>query len=686
MNMNNKHVILCEDDYYRCQYCKKTILQAELQEFGDYKYHLDCPVCPGCAFDETMTTDTTNYFEYQGKLYCQYHYSLIKGVNCDGCGQALLDNNDETLEKWHTECYMIYKYWQVTLKPHKMDHHNYSNKDEFMCIQHEYEIKRYKIWKVLAQFENDSSMIIKNIIITKQYSACHELVHQISILFQVLDYLYSFKAFGYEKQVQLLLDQEFMVKMANLISQYLRELVKLSLQYTLLLEKENKWVMDGMLDIYLNDNHTICFDYLNYSIQSLKMALKEQEVSKSDKTIVRPPFLSTNKMLNESVPNIHLQQEEKVLRRSVSTATKHDTNINRIKRALTTRKTNPPSLHISLSDIQQASPPISPPSSAIHQHVWTIPNDLPQLNLIQDAMIRHTALLFIESSVEDFVLDDYLPDIKKSSSSLWNKLKAHILTPGGSSNLVDLVIEKRIGVSLSNLNYTTNDNLDEPWLQQFPLVTSCFSNQAQVPSFIQDCVSCIIQQDIRTEGVFRKNGNIKTLKEMCETLDTQGEMDWKGFFGQHSIIQLTAFIKKFLRELPEPLLTFKLHKLFMKAANDIVLLHYALLLLPKPNRDTFLLVLALLHWVAKHADDNKMDVDNLARVMTPNILYPEVPDDVVTYLTGPKLTEHVFTHHIDLTSLKQFRHHFGQLLKIKKEMVHLDSTLPSSPPSPPFVS
>lgn len=77
-----------------------------------------------------------------------------------------------------------------------MAHENiidYSNKDEFMCIQHEYEIKRYKIWKVLAQFENDSSMIIKNIIITKQYSACHELVHQISILFQVLDYLYSFK-------------------------------------------------------------------------------------------------------------------------------------------------------------------------------------------------------------------------------------------------------------------------------------------------------------------------------------------------------------------------------------------------------------------------------------------------------------------------------------------------------------
>lgn len=30
-------------------------------------------------------------------------------------------------------------------------------------------------------------------------------------------------------------EQEFMVRMANLISQYLRELVKLSLQYTLLL-------------------------------------------------------------------------------------------------------------------------------------------------------------------------------------------------------------------------------------------------------------------------------------------------------------------------------------------------------------------------------------------------------------------------------------------------------------------
>jgi hypothetical protein len=34
-----------------------------------------------------------------------------------------------------------------------------------------------------------------------------------------------------------------------------------------------------------------------------------------------------------------------------------------------------------------------------------------------------------------------------------------------------------------------------------------------------------------------------------------------------------------------------------------------------------LLLLAFLNWVSRHSDVNKMDVDNLARVMAPNMLY-----------------------------------------------------------------
>ena len=66
--------------------------------------------------------------------------------------------------------------------------------------------------------------------------------------------------------------------------------------------------------------------------------------------------------------------------------------------------------------------------------------------------------------------------------------------------------------------------------------------------------------DMSVEGVFRKNGNIRKLNILAETLDrgdTQVDMGIEG------PVQIAALLKKFLRELPDPLLTFKLHKLFV---------------------------------------------------------------------------------------------------------------------------
>ena len=61
------------------------------------------------------------------------------------------------------------------------------------------------------------------------------------------------------------------------------------------------------------------------------------------------------------------------------------------------------------------------------------------------------------------------------------------------------------------------------------------------------------------EGIFRKNGNIRKLKEVCEEIDTNPS---NVHLMNEGPIQVAALTKKFLRELPEPLLTFKLHKLF----------------------------------------------------------------------------------------------------------------------------
>ena len=62
------------------------------------------------------------------------------------------------------------------------------------------------------------------------------------------------------------------------------------------------------------------------------------------------------------------------------------------------------------------------------------------------------------------------------------------------------------------------------------------------------------------EGVFRKNGNIRELNEICEVID-QDSTNLE--YLKESPIQLAALLKRYLRELPEPLLTFKLYDLLI---------------------------------------------------------------------------------------------------------------------------
>lgn len=83
-----------------------------------------------------------------------------------------------------------------------------------------------------------------------------------------------------------------------------------------------------------------------------------------------------------------------------------------------------------------------------------------------------------------------------------------------------------------------------------------------VPSDIRALarIRLLIIPDMSVEGVFRKNGNIRRLKDLAEAIDrgeAQVEMSGEG------PVQIAALLKKFLRDLPDPLLTFKLHRLFV---------------------------------------------------------------------------------------------------------------------------
>jgi hypothetical protein len=65
----------------------------------------------------------------------------------------------------------------------------------------------------------------------------------------------------------------------------------------------------------------------------------------------------------------------------------------------------------------------------------------------------------------------------------------------------------------------------------------------------------------------------------------------------------------------------------------VKVLHLTCCLLPKCNRDTMEVVFSFLSWVASfaHVDEesgSKMDLHNLATVMTPNVLYGKGKDGI----------------------------------------------------------
>jgi hypothetical protein len=152
----------------------------------------------------------------------------------------------------------------------------------------------------------------------------------------------------------------------------------------------------------------------------------------------------------------------------------------------------------------------------------------------------------------------------------------------------------------------------------------------KIPSLIQDAVSAMKSMDMSVEGVFRKNGNIKRLNDAKDEIDSKGSVEMD--LTKENPVQVAALLKKFLREMPDPLLTHKLHKLWITSQKiedserRRRVLHLTCCLLPKAHRDTMEVLFTFMNWVSSfsHVDEesgSKMDIHNLATVITPNVIH-----------------------------------------------------------------
>ncbi|CAO3606935.1 unnamed protein product [Cunninghamella blakesleeana] len=254
-----------------------------------------------------------------------------------------------------------------------------------------------------------------------------------------------------------------------------------------------------------------------------------------------------------------------------------------------------------------------------------------ELGSLDHYMLKHIAVLYLEEMMKDyFTLEELacLIDDKKQST-LWGKFVTS-LKQGGNKKVP--MKEGTFGVPLEILveKYGVESNY------------GASPTRLKVPCVIEDCISAMKKMDVSVEGIFRLNGNIRKLKELSEEIDKNPtEVDYM----KHNVIQLAALLKKFLRELPEPLLTFKLYKLFTSIqkleneADRVRAMHLACCLLPKTNRDAMEVVFLFLKWVSTFAQTengsgSKMDLNNITIMIAPNIFYPKGKDPNKEESTG----------------------------------------------------
>ncbi|KAL6443827.1 hypothetical protein ACFW04_001706 [Cataglyphis niger] len=175
-----------------------------------------------------------------------------------------------------------------------------------------------------------------------------------------------------------------------------------------------------------------------------------------------------------------------------------------------------------------------------------------------------------------------------------------------------------------------NDNEMKP-VYGYPLEEHLRVTNRKIALPIQLCVSALLRLGIEEEGLFRiagaasKSRRIKlSLDACCLTLATALE-----YKDPHVI---AGALKSYLRELPEPLLTYKLYHEWMTAAkishNDTRLraLWEVLHKLPPANLENLRFLIKFLAVLTKNQDINKMTPQNIAIVIAPNLIWSPQED------------------------------------------------------------
>ncbi|XP_025037425.2 rho GTPase-activating protein 40 isoform X4 [Pelodiscus sinensis] len=146
----------------------------------------------------------------------------------------------------------------------------------------------------------------------------------------------------------------------------------------------------------------------------------------------------------------------------------------------------------------------------------------------------------------------------------------------------------------------------------------------KVPLILQALLSCLEKKGLDTEGILRVSGSQIRIKNLEQRLESDF---YTGLFRWDEVRQndVSGLLKRFIRELPAPLLTAEYLPAFAAVQNILDLrqrlqaLNLLILILPEPNRNTLKALLEFLSKVVAREKKNKMNLWNVSTVIAPNL-------------------------------------------------------------------
>ncbi|XP_031734373.1 arf-GAP with Rho-GAP domain, ANK repeat and PH domain-containing protein 3 [Anarrhichthys ocellatus] len=145
-----------------------------------------------------------------------------------------------------------------------------------------------------------------------------------------------------------------------------------------------------------------------------------------------------------------------------------------------------------------------------------------------------------------------------------------------------------------------------------------------IPIIVDSCIAFITQYGLGHEGIYRKNGAMSRIKLLMEEFRKDAR-NVKLRIGDHFIEDVTDVLKRFFREVDNPIFMADLHPLWQGAAKipqksqRLDCYKEIIRSLPRVNRTTLAALISHLYRVQKCADLNQMCTKNLSLLFAPSL-------------------------------------------------------------------